>query len=468
MRPRLVPLVIAIAILATLIPSTPAAADEPENARLLVNTQRPGALSRALPREAEVVQRVAETAVVEVDTDEAKQTARELAGVPGINRVEPDRRAFAAALPTDPRFQDQWGWHMASVPDVWKVTEGDNDVVVAVLDTGVDRSAADLRGARFTRGFDAVEDRDPSDANGHGTDAAGVIAAQRNSSGSVGVCPNCSIMPVRVLPDDGGGWHSDIAQGLRWAADHGADIANLSLVSNTSTTILRDAVNYATARGVLVVGAAGNAGTTRRTWPAAYASVIGVAAHDPLGRRYDWSSYGNWVRLTAPGCNWSIGARQYCGTSSASPFVAGVAGLLMSADPKASVSQLVAAVTGRTRSAGFVRHGRIDAQKALVGLSRAVGTDRLALGASRRLVRRAEPVALRGHALSIQRLGVPKAKLQVQQRTRGSRHFRPARNVVTNSAGRLRLVVRPRRTTTYRLVVRGHPVRSRGVTVRVR
>jgi thermitase len=283
--------------------------------------------------------------------------------------VQRDPIAYADALtPNDPGFAGEWGVVKTRVNQAWSATRGSSRVVIAVVDTGVTASA-DLAG-RVLPGHDFVNgDDDARDDNGHGTMAAEVIAATGyNKTGIAGICWACRILPVKVLGADGSGSYSTIADGIRYAADQGATIINLSLGGSDDSPLLRDAVAYAADRGSLVIGAAGNDGSSAPHYPAAIPSVLAVGGVTSTDTRYAWSNYGSWVDVTAPGCNPSQALNgvimQYCGTSSATPFTAGVAGLLASTDPAPSADTIRAAlVASRTGSSG-----RLDAVNALNAL----------------------------------------------------------------------------------------------------
>jgi thermitase len=292
-------------------------------------------------------------------------------GVVAANRpvapVAPDHVATATAVrPNDPGYPAQWGVTMTRVNEAWAATRGAARVTVAVLDTGVNR-LPDLA-ARMLPGHDFVNnDNDPTDDNGHGTMAASVIAATgNNGTGVAGVCWYCTILPVKVLGKDGNGSYSKIAEGIRYAADRGATVLSLSLGGNDDSELLRDAVAYAAAKGTLVVAAAGNHGSSKPHYPAAVPSVLSVGGVTPTGARYSWSNYGSWVDIVAPGCNRAQGVNgavsDYCGTSSATPFVAGVAGLIASTELQPSAAVIRSALVG-----GAV-NGRVDALGALSAL----------------------------------------------------------------------------------------------------
>jgi subtilisin family serine protease len=306
---------------------------------------------------------------VEVPTGRVAEAARKLAADPGVAYVEPDHVAHADAItPNDPGYRGQWGTVQTRVNQAWSSVRGSSRVVIAVVDTGV-TATKDLAG-RVLPGHDFVnDDDDPRDDSGHGTMAAEVAAANGyNRIGIAGVCWACRILPVKVLGKDGSGSYSDIAQGIRYAADRGAKVINLSLSGTDDSQLLRDAVTYATGKGSLVLAAAGNDGSSAPHFPAAIPAVVAVGGATSTGTRYPWSDYGSWVDLTAPGCNPSQALNgtiaQFCGTSSAAPFTAGVAGLLASTDPAPSTAAVRAALVASR--VGSIR--RVDALRALDAL----------------------------------------------------------------------------------------------------
>ena len=242
---------------------------------------------------------------------------------------------------------------------------------MAVVDTGVS-PLPDLAG-RILPGHDFVHGTgNAADDNGHGTMAAGVIAAAGNNrTGVAGICWNCRILPVKVLDARGSGSYVNIAAGIRYAADRGAQIISLSLGGPDDSQLLRAAVAYAAGKGALVIAAAGNKGSSAPHFPAAIPPVLAVGAVTSTDVRYPWSNYGKgWVGITAPGCNpaqsrtGAVG--QYCGTSSATPFVAGVAALLASTVPMPSAAQIRAALV----RSSIKPSGRVDAVAALDELRR--------------------------------------------------------------------------------------------------
>jgi subtilisin family serine protease len=283
---------------------------------------------------------------------------------------EPISEAFDTS-PDDTDWPQQDGLRVAGFPKAWDVTQGSSKIVVAVIDTGVDANHPDLRGA-LVPGWDFIgNDADPSDDHGHGTAVAGVLAARSNNHvGGAGVCWRCLVMPIKALDAKGSGDDTLIAAGIVWAADHGARVINLSLGGPGSSVELANALEYASTKGVLVVAAAGNAGAMTQFYPAADPHAISVAATTVADSRYSWSNFGSWVRFAAPGCNIAPilgnGYGTFCGTSSATPVVAGLVALELSAQPAATARDVEDALArAAVPLPAFVQYGRIDAGKTL-------------------------------------------------------------------------------------------------------
>jgi len=370
--------------------SEPAGAPEPEPARW--TSSEPSYDPRRLAITFKAGTPIARVRAVVADAGATLEQA-----IPKINAylvgVEPEHRAEALgslrsspavttasqsliaeifdSSPDDVDWPLQEGLRVAGFPRAWDVTRGSSRVVIAVVDTGVDAKQPDLRGAVMP-GYDFVNsDADPGDDHGHGTSVAGVIAARAdNRVGGAGVCSRCSIMPIKVLDATGNGNDARIAAGIVWATDHGAKVINLSLGGPGSSQPLADAIGYASGKGVVVVAAAGNSGTTRQYFPAGDPRAISVAATTFVDRRYSWSNFGDWVRVAAPGCNLapvlSGGYGDFCGTSSAAPLVAGLVGLELSAEPAATAQEVEQALMrAATPLPGVVQYGRIDAGRTL-------------------------------------------------------------------------------------------------------
>jgi subtilisin family serine protease len=220
------------------------------------------------------------------------------------------------------------------------------------------------------------DDANPADDEGHGTAVAGIIAARTNNhEGQAGLCWVCSIMPVKVLDSRGSGKTATIAAGIVWAADRGARVINMSLGGPAGSMAMQAAVEYAVTKGVVVVAAAGNSGSDTPFYPAAYTGVLSVGGTTSSDTRYSWSNFGGWVLLTAPGCNTAPdlggGYVEFCGTSSATPVVTGIAGLALSLMPAASPAQVAAALEQTaTPVPGTAQFGRVNAPTMLSLVSR--------------------------------------------------------------------------------------------------
>ena len=271
--------------------------------------------------------------------------------------------------------------------EAWGVTTGDG-IKVAVLDTGVASDNADISPKVVARAnFSTAVTGE--DNYGHGTHVAGIIAATKDTAGVSGVCPGCSILDGKVINDSGSGSTSAIVNGINWAVENGANVINMSLGQRTPSQALEAAVNDAWNKGVVIVAAAGNAGTPDQFYPAAYPNVIAVAATDNNDAKASFSTYGNWVDVAAPGVNVystfpkhpfvigsssgrSMGYDIASGTSMASPVVAGVAALVWSSPAgtaNTSVRASVESTADKIDGTGtdWV-HGRVNACKAVAGV----------------------------------------------------------------------------------------------------
>jgi thermitase len=277
----------------------------------------------------------------------------------------------------------QWGPPAISAPAAWDITQGDSSTVIAIVDTGVDAGHPDL--AEKIVGEYSFTGK-VKDGFGHGTHCAGIAAAVTNDSmGVAGMCPSCKILSVKVLDDNGSGWISDVASGIVYAADHGADVISLSLGGSARSETLRAALDYALNHNALPVCAMGNSGTTSALEPAYWGSCLSVVAADSNGSKASFSTYGIRADVSAPGVGILSTMPTYStylsthgykpnydalsGTSMATPMVAGIAGLVRSRNPGLTPTQtkgIIMATAGDGKSwspeLGF---GLVNAQLAV-------------------------------------------------------------------------------------------------------
>ncbi|HID63957.1 MAG TPA: peptidase S8 [Anaerolineae bacterium] len=297
---------------------------------------------------------------------------------PYVEYAEPNYIAHVFITPNDPYWSSQWGMTKIEAPAAWDITTGSDSVTIAIVDTGVDLFHPDISG-KLASGYDFVnDDNTPQDDHGHGTHVAGIAAAKTdNSTGVAGLAWGAEIMPVKVLDDYGNGGYEDVASGIIFAANNGADIINLSLGGSASSSVLEEAVEYAHDLGCVIVAATGN-NNSAVNYPARYPEVIAVAATDSNDQRASFSNYGPEVDVAAPGVNirstywWGGSTYEWMnGTSQASPHVAGLAALIWSVNPDLSNTQVESIIkqtaddlgaAGRDNYYGF---GRINARRAL-------------------------------------------------------------------------------------------------------
>jgi subtilisin family serine protease len=349
---------------------------------------------------------------------------------PDVEYAEPNGFVTLCSLPNDANFSNQWYLHNTGqilsrgvsgtpdadidAPEAWDLEKGRSDVVIAIIDTGIDYSHPDLVSKIWNNTDEIPNNGIDDDTNGyiddvmgwnfynntnelkdyigHGTMCAGVAgAATDNRIGIAGIGWNCTIMSVKetfFLMEIN--WTA-IAQGIRYATDNGADIISMSFGTFYPTFVVMDAVNYAYERGVFLCASAGNANAHLRSYPAAYNHVVAVAASNQNDERCtprDWgynfgSNYGHWVDIAAPGHliyttiptyfrqNYSGNYTYTMGTSFSCPLVAGVAALLLSVDTSLSpdeVKILLCKNVDPYHSFRYIGTGRVNAYKALADL----------------------------------------------------------------------------------------------------
>ncbi|MBP9033968.1 MAG: S8 family serine peptidase, partial [Pseudomonadales bacterium] len=312
--------------------------------------------------------------VVAVSPESEEALVRALSQDPNIEFAELDMAVpLSATTPNDTRYSYQWHLPKIQAPASWDSSKADN-IVIAVLDTGVDAAHPDLSG-KLLPGWNAADGGyDTSDIHGHGTAVAGTAAAHtNNANGVAGVAWNAAILPVRITnSSDGYAYWSDIARGLTWAADQGADVANISYgVSNSAT--VANAAQYMRSKGGVVVVAGGNDGVDP-----GYANsphMITVSATDSSDAKASWSNYGALIDVAAPGVSIQTTSRggsyaNWSGTSFASPVTAGVVAEIMGANPTLSADQVEQILENSAdKIAGDIHpyygHGRVNAAAAV-------------------------------------------------------------------------------------------------------
>lgn len=310
-----------------------------------------------------------------------------------VEYAEPNYVAQAQdIIPNDPSFNLQWGLNNINdadidAPEAWGISSGSATINIAVLDTGINQTHEDLDGKiGLTKDFTGT---DIEDNYGHGTHVAGIAAAEtNNTTGVAGTGFNSKIMVGKVLDNNGYGYYSWIADGIKWAADNNASVINLSLGGYSSSRTLENAVNYAWSKGVVIAAAAGNDNATSKLYPAAYTNVIAVAATDNNDKKASFSNFGNWVSVAAPGVNiystfpnheFYIGtnygrSQNYdygSGTSMSTPFVSGTAALVWASGKCAPlnntcVRNVIQSTADKIDKTGiYWQYGRINAFQAV-------------------------------------------------------------------------------------------------------
>ena len=347
-------------------------------------------------------------ATLEAGVDPLAAVAQ-LSAAPGVDRAELVGIAGILATPNDTDFALQYGLLNTGqvingvaglagadirATEAWDLTTGDPDVVIAIVDTGVSQSHPDLQ-TNVLPGFSALGGSwDDDFLISHGTHCAGIAGGDTdNGRGIAGVGWDCSILPVKVLGFLGSGTEPDVAAGIVWAADNGADVISLSLGSPSFGPVLEDAVNYAAALDVVIVAATGNTAGAAVFAPARFDNTIAVGATDNRDAIASFTTTGPEMTVTAPGVDvWSTwdtfalfgptdGYTFQSGTSMATPHVAGLAGLILSANPSLSRSEVQSILETTSVDLGapgfdpIFGHGRIDAfaavSAALAGACRA-------------------------------------------------------------------------------------------------
>ena len=340
--------------------------------------------------------------IVEVDPRQLTERRSQYAASALVARAEFDHVRKLAYVPNDPLYLNPGMWNVGHmhVDTAWDTTRGSSSVLVAVVDTGCDRTHPDLAANIWVNpgeipnnsidddgdglvddvsGWDFVNnDPVPDDVHGHGTACAGIIGAvQDNGVGVTGLAPLCKLLPLKACDDAGYLYDSYVVPALIYAADRGAKVISMSFYGDDVTPAERDAIDYCWAHGALPIAAAGNDSQTWPYYPGAYEHTLGVGSHNASDQKSSFSNWGSWVDVAAPGegigttvvgGGYTMG---FAGTSAACPNVAGVAALLFSGRPGATNADVRAAIEdtaiglAQPPYGAWANYGRVDAQAAL-------------------------------------------------------------------------------------------------------
>ncbi|KKM02889.1 hypothetical protein LCGC14_1779920, partial [marine sediment metagenome] len=334
---------------------------------------------------------------LEVELEEGQslqEVVAEYNNDPDVEYAELNHIVSINLAPNDPLYSQQWALPKIDAPAAWDINTGGSEVIVAVIDTGVDYTHRDLNDNMWTDGsgnygYDFINnDNDPMDDHGHGTHCSGIISAEGNNGLDIaGVCWNAKIMALKFLGADGSGEESDGALAIYYAVENGADVTSNSYGGNEDSQAMRDAINYAYSQGVITIASAGNDNSdSPEYYPACYDNVITVAATNSGDQKAGFSNYGDWVDVAAPGVDilslrahgTSLGTpydkytTKTSGTSMACPYTAGVAALIISQYPQASADEVTIRLLGSADDisaensgyVGLLGSGRLNTYKA--------------------------------------------------------------------------------------------------------
>ncbi len=318
-----------------------------------------------------------------------------------IDIAEPDYIRQVFYTPNDPSFKHQWGlvntgqlikgWQGKAkadidAPSAWDITQG-NGIKVAIIDTGIDVNHPDLS-IKIIAQKDFSNNNSIRDGLGHGTHAAGVVAAVTNNSvGVAGTCPGCLLLIAKALNDNGSGLDSWQSEAIIWAADNGAKVINMSFGGPNFSIVVQDAINYAWNKGAVSVAASGNQGGTFKNYPAANQNVVSVASTDNTDTKASFANYGTWVDVSSPGVNiystlptypFNLQQKQpgtqtdydyVSGTSMSTPIASGVVALIWASVHGTSAQAVVRRLfdtTDKISGTGqYWTYGRVNALKAV-------------------------------------------------------------------------------------------------------
>lgn len=318
--------------------------------------------------------------IVEVPEYSEESVITALNQHPHLKYAEPDYIFHASLTPNDPYYGNAWHLSKIGATAAWDISQG-TGITIAILDTGIDSAHPDLAG-KIVSGWNFYDNNsNTTDVNGHGTAVAGAAAASSNNGiGVSAIAGQAKIMPVRIASPEATASGSTIAQGLTWAADRGVRVANISYANVPASSTIINAAQYMKNKGGLVIVAAGNNGKNEGFTPTT--SMIPVSATNSTDSKTSWSSFGNYVALSAPGINiWTTYRNASYGTawgtSLASPVVAGTVALMMSANTKLKSTEIEGLLFSTAKDLGpvgrdpYFGYGRINAAAAVLAAKNA-------------------------------------------------------------------------------------------------
>jgi hypothetical protein len=318
---------------------------------------------------------------VKVSSDEnVKQAAKEIELRKDVEFAEPDYKFKLNSIPNDPLYENQWFHKVIKTEVAWNTTKGSSNLIVAVIDDGIDPDHPDLIN-QIVSPYDMYYGTgDYISVGEHGTHVAGIIAASiNNQTGGSGIAPNVKIMPINVFGIDDNGddvaYTSDVINGIYYAIDHGAKIINLSLGGYEYSEAFDNAVQDAYKKGIIILAAAGNDHLSKPVYPASFKNVVSVASTDKNDQISSFSNYGDDIDISAPGSyilsTLPGGYGYMSGTSMATPVGSGVAALIWSLHPDFTNTQVIQYLEQSSYDLGAYGEdsvfgwGRVDAEEAL-------------------------------------------------------------------------------------------------------
>lgn len=288
-----------------------------------------------------------------------------------VHVAEPNYIIESSFVPQEPGYNEQWHLRKINMEKAWDETKGSDGITVAVIDGGLQADHPDLKG-NILQTLNAAEGGKPVTVDKQGTHVAGIISASLNNQGIAGIAPNVKLLPIDVFKGKEANVY-DVAAAVNYAADHGADVINLSLSTPNYSQVLHDSVGYARSKGAVIVAAAGNDGYDIPEYPAAFESVVSVASTDSRDVRSNFSNYGSTIDISAPGEGiystvTGSGYGLMRGTSMAAPVVSGAAALILSKNPLLSPDRVSSILMKSTIDLGdkgkdiYFGNGRIDVE----------------------------------------------------------------------------------------------------------